>query len=179
MSFGGKSFKREELRLKQELQNLTRQSKSEFVRLNRDEKSKLLESSSKTSLAQGSQPTKRRPAKKTSKSKRKMTKNTDAGNDDSDGEIPPPSPSIDLDSELRTITPDSDIVAKTAQEGDLQGSDGVDRKTSDLVSRSTGVPSIRSKVDLNVVMYGKGLGEENSSTVKQKEKVNIYYYLNK
>ena len=172
MSFGGKSFKREELRLKQELQNLTRQSKSEFVGLNRDEKSKLLESSSKTSLAQGSQPTKRRPAKKTSKSKRKMTKNTDAGNDDSDGEIPPPSPSIDLDSELRTITPDSDIVAKTAQ-------DGVDRKTSDLISRSTGVPSIRSKVDLNVVMYGKGLGEENSSTVKQKEKVNIYYYLNK
>ena len=172
MSFGGKSFKREELRLKQELQNLTRQSKSEFVGLNRDEKSKLLESSSKTSLAQGSQPTNRQPAKKTTKSKRKMTKNTDAGNDDSDGEIPPPSPSIDLDSELRTITPDSDIVAKTAQ-------DGVDRKTSDLISRSTGVPSIRSKVDLNVVMYGKGLGEENSSTVKQKEKVNIYYYLNK
>ena len=179
MSFGGKSFKREELRLKQELQNLTRQSKSEFVGLNSDEKSKLLEISSKTSLAQRSQPTKRQPAKKTTKSKRKTTKNIDAGNDDSDGEIPPPSPSIDLGLELRTMTPDSEIVTKTAQEGDLLGSDGVDRKTSDLISRSTGVASIRSKVDLNVVMYGKGLGEENSSTAKQKEKVNIYYYLNK
>ena len=171
MSFGGKSFKREELRLKQELQNLTRQSKSEFVGLNSDEKSKLLESSSKTSMAQR-EPTKRRPAKKTTKSKRKSTKNSDAGDNDSDGEIPPPSPSIDLDSELRAITPDSDIVAKTAQEGD-HGSHGVDRKTSDIISRSTGVASIRSKVDLNVVMYGKGLGEENSSTAKQKEKVNI------
>lgn len=177
MSFGGKSFKREELRLKQELQNLTRQSKSEFVGLNRDEKSKLLESSSKISVAQRSQPTKRRPAKTTTKSKRKTTKNIDAGNNDSDGEIPPPSPSIDLSSELRTMTPDSDIVAKTAQKGDLPGSDGVDRKTSDLISRSTGAASIRSKVDLNVVMYGKGLGEENSSTAKQKEKVNSYYYL--
>ena len=173
MSFGGKSFKREELRLKQELQNLTRQSKSEFVGLNSDEKSKLLESSSKTSMAQSSQPTKRRLAKKTTKSKRKSTKNIDAGDNNSDGEIPPPSPSIDLDSELRAITSDSDIVAKTAQEGDLAGSPGVDRKTSDFISRSTGVASIRSKVDLNVVMYGKGLGEENSSTAKQKEKVNI------
>ena len=176
MSFGGKSFKREELRIKQELQNLTRQSKSEFVGLNSDEKSKLLESSSKTSLAQRSQPTKRQPAKKTSKSKRKTTKNIDSENNDSDGEIPPPSPSIDLGSELRTITPDSEIVTKTAQEADLQGSDGVDRKTSDMISRSTGVASIRSKVELNVVMYGKGLGEENSSTAKQKDKVNIYYH---
>ena len=177
MSFGGKSFKREELRIKQELQNLTRQSKSEFVGLNSDEKSKLLESSSKTSLPQRSQlPTKRPPAKKTTKSKRKTTKNIDVENNDSDGEIPPPSPSIDLGLEFRTITPDSEIVTKTAQEAELPGFDGVDRKTSDLISRSTGVASIRSKVELNVVMYGKGLGEENSSTAKQKEKVNIYYH---
>ena len=170
---GENRSKREELRLKQELQNLTRQSKSEFVGLNSDEKSKLLEISSKTSLAQRSQPSKRKPAKKTTKSKRKTTPNIDAENNDSDGEIPPPSPSIDLSSELRTITPDSEIITKTAQEADLPGSDGVDRKTSDLISRSTGVASIRSKVELNVVMYGKGLGEENSPTPKQKEKVNI------
>jgi len=174
MSFGGKSFKREELRIKQELQNLTRQSKSEFVGLNNDEKSKLLESSSKPSLAQRSQPAKRKPAKKTTKSKRKVTKNINIEDVDSDGEIPPPSPSIDLGSELRTITPDSEIVTKTAQEADLRDSDAVDRKTSELISRSTGVASIRSKVDLNVVMYGKGLGEETSSTAKQKEKVNYY-----
>ena len=177
MSFGGKSFKREELRLKQELQNLTRQSKREFVGLNSDEKSKLLESSSKTSLPQRSQHTKRQPAKKTTKSKRKMTKNIDEENNDSDGEIPPPSPSIDLGSELRTTTPDSEIVTKTAQEDVLPGSDGIDRKTSDLISRSPGVASIRSKVELNVVMYGKGLGEENGSPAKQKEMVNIYYYM--
>ena len=179
MSFGGKSFKREELRIKQELQNLTRQSKNEFVGLSSDEKSKLLKNSSKTTLPQSSQlSTKRRPAKKTTKSKRKTTKNIDVENNDSDGEIPPPSPSIDLGSEFKTITPDSEIVTKTAQEAELPGSDayGVDRKTSELLSRSTGVASIRSKVELNVVMYGKGLGEENSTTVKQKDKVNCIYY---
>lgn len=179
MSFGGKSFKREQLRLKQELQSLTRQSKSEFVGLNSDEKSKLLESSSKTLLTQRNQPTKRQPPKRTTKSKRKTTKNLDVENNDSDGEIPPPSPSIDLGSELRTITPDSEIITKTAQEVDLQDCDGVDRKNSDLISRSTGVASIRSKVELNVVMYGKGLGEENSSIAKQKDKVNIFFIINK
>ena len=177
MSFGGKSFKREQLRLKQELQSLTRQSKSEFVGLNSDEKSKLLESSSKTLLTQRSQPTKRQPPKRTTKSKRKTTKNLDVENNDSEGEIPPPSPSIDLGSELRTITPDSEIITKTAQEVDLPDSDGVDRKNSDFISRSTGVASIRSKVELSVVMYGKGLGEENSSRAKQKDKVNIYFSL--
>lgn len=170
MSFGGKSFKREELRIKQELQNLTRQSKNEFAGLNNDDKSKLLESSSKTSLSQRSQATKRNPTKKTTKNKRQIAGNIDTLNNDSDGEIPPPSPSIDLGLELRSTTPDSEIVTKTAQEAVLQDSVGVHRRTTDLISRSTAA-SIRSKVELNVVMYGKGLGEENTNA-KQKEKVN-------
>lgn len=172
MSFGGKSFKREELRIKQELQKLTVQSKNEFAGLNTTDKSKLLESSSKTSLAtaQRNLPAKRNSAKKTTKSKRKTTGSIDIENNDSDIEIPPPSPSIDLGPELRAVTPDSDgTKACTVQE--VQDSIGVDRRNSDLISRSTGVASIRSKVELNVVMYGKGLGEENSSTAKLKEKV--------
>lgn len=173
MSFGGKSFKKEELRMKQELQKLSKQSKSEFAGLNNDDKSKLLESSSKTALVQKSQPTKRNPAKKTTKSKRQITGNIDAKNIDSDGEFPPPSPSIDLGLELRSTTPDSEIVTKTAQEtAALQDSVGVQRGTTDLMSRSTAA-SIRSKVELNVVMYGKGLGEENSN-VKQKVKAINY-----
>ncbi|KAL9955567.1 hypothetical protein ACROYT_G036906 [Oculina patagonica] len=168
MSFGGKSFKREELRIKQELQNLTRQSKNEFAGLNNDDKSQLLESSSKTSLSQRSQATKRNPTKKTTKNKRPITRNLDEQNNDSDVEIPPPSPSIDLGLELRSTTPDSEIVTKTAQEAVLQDSVGVHRRTTELISRSTAA-SIRSKVDLSVVMYGKGFGEENTNA-KQKEK---------
>lgn len=174
MSFGGKSFKREELRIKQELQKLTIQSKNEFAGLNTTDKSKLLESSSKTSLAtaQRNLPAKRNSAKKTTKSKRKTTGNIDIENNDSDIEIPPPSPSIDLGPELRAVTPDSDeINTKACTVQEVQDSIGVDRRNSDLISRSTGVASIRSKVELNVVMYGKGLGEENSSTAKLKEKV--------
>ena len=165
MSFGGKSFKREELRLKKELQQLTRQSKHEFSGLNTSDKSKLLESSSKTALGQRNLPTKHGPSKKLSKRKAKATQESETNN--SDGEIPPPSPSIDLEPELRT-TPDSEI-AKTAEQE--CGSVAVERMNSDLISRSTGVASIRSKVDLNVVMYGKGLGDESNSMAKSKEKV--------
>lgn len=171
MSFGGKSFKREELRLKQELQKLTKQSKNEFAGLNEDDKSKLLESSSKTSLPQKSyQPTKHNPTKKSTRSKRVITGNVEAQNTDSDGEIPPPSPSIDLGLELRSTTPDSEIITNTAQEVGLQDSVGVHRRTTELISRSTAA-SIRSKVELSVVMCGKGLVEEHS-TAKQKVKGN-------
>lgn len=164
MSFGGKSFKREELRMKQELQKLTKQSKNEFAGLNPNDKSKLLESSSKTALVQKDQPTKgSRPAK----NKQKGTGNSDIEKNESDGEIPPPSPSIDLAPELRA-TPDSEINTKAVPEAD---SFGADLRSSDLISRSTGVASIRSKVDLNVVMYGRGLREETGSTTKTKEKV--------
>ena len=164
MSFGGKSFKREELRLKQELEQLSRQSKHEFAGLNTIDKSKLLESSSKTALAQRSQRTKHggshRQPKKSTKSKRRDTETRE-----SDGEIPPPSPSIDLAPELRA-TPDSEH-AKATEQGHV-----LERGTSDLISRSTGIASIRSKVDLNVVMYGKGLGDESNLNTKSKEKVN-------
>lgn len=170
MSFGGKSFKREELRLKQELEHLSRQSKHEFAGLNTTDKSKLLESSSKTALAQRSQPTKHggshRQPKKSTKSKRRDTETRE-----SDGEIPPPSPSIDLAPEFRA-TPDSGH-AKTIEQGHvLESVASVERRTSDLISRSTGIASIRSKVDLNVVMYGKGLGDESNLNAKFKEKVN-------
>ena len=165
MSFGGKSFKREELRLKKELQQLTRQSKNEFAGLNTSDKSKLLESSSKTALAQRSLPTKHGASKKPRKKKPKTTATQEVETSNSDGEIPPPSPSIDLGPELRT-TPDSENVRTGEQE--IQGSVAVERRNSELISRSTGVASIRSKVDLNVVMYGKGLGDESSSTVKPK-----------
>ena len=164
MSFGGKSFKREELRLKQELQQLTRQSKHELAGLNTIDKSKFLESSSKTALAQRSQPTKHggshRQPKKSTKSKRRDTETRE-----SDGEIPPPSPSIDLAPELRA-TPDSEHT-KAIEQSHVH-----ERRTSDLISRSTGIASIRSKVDLNVVMYGKGLGDESNLYAKLKEKVN-------
>ena len=165
MSFGGKSFKREELRLKKELQQLTKQSKNEFAGLNISDKSKLLESSSKTSLAQRNLPTKHGFHKKPAKSKRKTT-TQEVETNNSDGEIPPPSPSIDLGPELRT-TPDFDENAKTAEK-ELHDSVAVEQRNSDLISRSTCVASIRSKVDLNVVMYGKGLGDETSSIVKPK-----------
>ena len=165
MSFGGKSFKREELRLKKELQQLTKQSKNEFSGLNNSDKSKLLESSSKTALAQRSLPTKHGSRKKPVKNKRKTT-TQEVETNNSDGEFPPPSPSIDLGPELRT-TPDSDDNAKTAEQ-ELHDSVAVERRNSDPISRSTGVASIRSKVDLNVVMYGKGLGDESSSIVKPK-----------
>ena len=172
MSFGGKSFKREELRLKQELEQLSRQSKHEFAGLNTIDKSKLLESSSKTALAQRSQPTKQggshsRP-KKSTKSKRRDTETRE-----SDGEIPPPSPSIDLAPELRA-TPDSGH-AKAVEKGHVfESVASAERRTSDLISRSTGIASIRSKVDLNVVMYGKGLGDESNLNAKFKEKVNYH-----
>ena len=166
MSFGGKSFKREELRLKKELQQLTRQSKNEFAGLNSSDKSKLLESSSKSALAQRSVPTKHGPSKKSAKKKRKVTSTQEEDEkNNSDGEIPPPSPSVDLGPEFRT-TPDSEI-AKTPEQ-ELHGSVALERRNSDLISRSTGVASIRTKVDLNVVMYGKGLGDESNTVVKPK-----------
>lgn len=161
MSFGGKSFKREELRMKLELQKLTKQSKNEFSGLNPNDKSKFLESSLKTALALKNQPIKRsRPAK----SKQKVT---GIENNESDGEVPPPSPSIDLAPELRS-TPDSEIHPKAVAGVDCFGAD---LRSSDLFSRSTGVASIRSKVDLNVVMYGRGLQEETSAVIKTREKV--------
>lgn len=170
MSFGGKSFKREELRLKQELEQLSRQSKHEFAGLNTTDKSKLLESSSKTALAQRSQPTKHggshRQPKKSTKSKRRHTETRE-----SDGEIPPPSPSIDLAPEFRA-TPDSGHAKAIEQGHVLESVASVQRRTSDLISRSTGIASIPSKVDLNVVMYGKGLGDESNLNAKFKEKVN-------
>lgn len=166
MSFGGKSFKREKLRLRKELQELSKQSKNEFAILNTSDKSKLLESSSKTSLAQRPHPGRTRPAKEGTKIRQTAvthTKNTSNSNE----EIPPPSPSIDLEAEIRR-TPDVDAKTFQTDNQDLHRSTTAERKNSGLLSRSTGVASIRSRVDLNVVMYGKGLGDENSTSVQPK-----------
>ncbi|XP_068717425.1 uncharacterized protein [Montipora capricornis] len=163
MSFGGRSFKKEELRLKKELQKLTKQSKNEFAVLNTSDKSKLLESSSKTS----------KPAKKQIKIKQKIATTHEDETSNSDGEIPPPSPSIDLEAEMRTLTTPGidDAKAALGEQQELQRSVAVERRNSDIISRSTGVASIRSRVDLNVVMYGKGLGDENNPMGKPKRSV--------
>ncbi|XP_015759885.1 PREDICTED: uncharacterized protein LOC107339154 [Acropora digitifera] len=166
MSFGGKSFKREKLRLRKELQELTKQSKNEFAILNTSDKSKLLESSSKTSLVQRAHPGHTRPAKKGTKIRQTAVTHTKITSN-SDEEIPPPSPSIDLEAEIRK-TPDVDAKTFQTDNQDLHRSTTAERKNSGLISRSTGVASIRSRKDLNVVMYGKGLSDENSTGVKPK-----------
>ena len=166
MSFGGKSFKREKLRLRKELQELTKQSKNEFAILNTSDKSKLLESSSKTSLVQRAHPGHTRPAKKGTKIRQTAVTDTKITSN-SDEEIPPPSPSIDLEAEIRK-TPDVDAKTFQRDNQDLHRSTTAERKNSSLISRSTGVASIRSRKDLNVVMYGKGLGDESSIGVKPK-----------
>ena len=158
MSFGGKSFKREDLRLKKELQQLTKQSKNEFAGLNTSDKSKFLGSSSRSAAAY-LQKSKPKSSKKPTKNKRNTVATPDIETNHSDGEIPPPSPSIDLGPELQT-TPESENLKPAEQE--LHGSVAVERRNSDLISRSTAVASIRSKVDLNVVMYGKGLSDESA-----------------
>lgn len=163
MSFGGKSFKREELRLKKELQQLTKRSKNEFAGLNTSDKSKFLESRSTSAAAL--QKSKHKPPKKPRKNKLNTVATPDIETNNSDEEIPPPSPSIDLGPELQT-TPEAEIVKPAEKE--LRGSVAFERRNSDLISRSTAVASIRSKVDLNVVMYGKGLGDESCVTVEPK-----------
>lgn len=167
MSFGGKSFKREKLRLRKELQELTKQSKNEFAILNTSDKSKLLESSSKTSLVQRAHPGHTRPAKKGTKIRQTAAVTHTKITSNSDEEIPPPSPSIDLEAEIRK-TPDVDAKTFQTDNQDLHRSTTAERKNSGLISRSTGVASIRSRKDLNVVMYGKGLSDENSTGVKPK-----------
>lgn len=166
MSFGGKSFKREKLRLRKELQELTKQSKNEFAILNTGDKSKLLESSSKTSLVQRAHPGHTRPAKKGTKIRQTAVTHTKITSN-SDEEIPPPSPSIDLEAEIRK-TPDGDAKTFQTDNQDLHRPTTAERKNSGLISRSTGVASIRSRKDLNVVMHGKGLSDENSTGVKPK-----------
>ena len=163
MSFGGRSLKREELRFKKELRQMTRQSQHEYSSLPAEEKAKLL-ATSPSSVAE----TKEKRMKSVKKSK--LTKRGQRVTDSAQpgpGEIPPPSPSIDLGLEFRN-SPDIETPRTTVgtKENEMQGSVATGRQTelqSVLTGRSTGAASIRAKVDLNVVMKGKGVVDEEQA----------------
>jgi hypothetical protein len=148
MSFGGKSFKKDQM--KKELELLAKISHDEFSTLPPGEKAVIRERSSKHKLYE--------------RTKVKKKKAKDDGMLDYNSYIPPPSPSIDLNPEMRASVdlcdmdrPDSIPVSYTGVQG----------------SATTRVASIKSNVDLNVVMQGKGIVTDNYSMCSQVTGVNV------
>lgn len=120
MSFGGKSFKKHQI--KKELELLAKISHDEFSALPPGEKAVIREQSSKNQLYK--------------KTKVKKLKPRDV---DDSSYIVPSSPSIDLGPEMRA---------------------SVDLPADSRPPTNPRVVSIRSSVDLNVVMQGKGIKEK-------------------
>ena len=173
--------------MKRELQQLSRQSKSEYSDLSITDKAKLRLENVKR---YGAKPVRGSRSEKTSaveflvgsKSERIVTGAPEVekdqwndGNFDTLGEIPPPSPSIELGPELRFLGTETPLTVTTPKETDLGDSIAFNRRCSDLISRSTGVPSIRSRANFSVVMQGKGIADTNdtSSAGKTRGKVEM------
>lgn len=134
MSFGGKSFKKQ--LLKKELEQLTKKSQEEFSTLPATEK-EALRQKSKTNTFE-------RPKKK----KKKITQSDEdnAGND-----ILAPTPSVDLEGELKDVD---------FAQNELPFSVEAENKP---VAGAGKVVSIKSHVDLNVVMQGRKLDDKQVS----------------
>ena len=157
-------MKREELKFKTELRQMTRKSQDEYSSLPAKERAKLLEYVAESN-----------PKKKGKKQVRPQPKENADGFSSSLDELPPPSPSVDL--ELRS-TPGIETPYHATRVGDrgIQDSVNAGGRTEDLQSgitgRSTGTASIRAKVDLSVVMQGRGFANvdgDHSSTVLSRE----------
>ncbi|XP_031569552.1 uncharacterized protein LOC116304042 [Actinia tenebrosa] len=125
MSFGGKSFKKNQI--KKELELLAKISHDEFSSLPPGEKAAIREQSYKNQSYK--------------RTKGKKIKPRDIGMLDDRSYVFPSSPSIDLGPEMRESV-------------DLQGE-------PEVPITNTRVASIKSNVDLNVVMQGKGIKEKS------------------
>lgn len=148
MSFGkNRSFKRSDLGLKKELEELTRRSQKEYSTLSAQDKTQLLENVSQKSGSQGRlRKTRAKEQYTRTVPKQEIVKEDKYEKDF--GEVPPPSPSVDLELEMLK----EDIQDKNAPHvGDSEDN------SQNLSQTRTAVASIRANVDLSVVMQGKGI----------------------
>ncbi|XP_048585429.1 uncharacterized protein LOC5512045 isoform X2 [Nematostella vectensis] len=144
MSFGGRSFRKEDL--KKELRLLAKKSQTEFATLQPNEKAAILEESTKVKLhdKKGSKSKKKKPSAKIEE---------DVAFVESELSYAAPSPSVDLELDFRVGTPSNNPVSARDT--------GQERPFS--LASSQKVASIKAKVDLNVVMQGKSIDGDRMS----------------
>ena len=190
MSFGGgRSFKLGDLKLKRELEELTRQSQLEYTTLSVQDKTQFLDKNVSQKVPKGKLHPK---SKKKSKVPKKNIQyqhilkgeENELREVEDMGEVPPPSPSIDLEPELMRgeIAP-SNKTPWDLERGESSAAQGRQALVESAVqARSSAVASIRANVDLSVVMQGKGIVDgdraSKTSTVQSTARVSINKTIN-